>query len=397
MPNGTELGFDATETIKEDAGILEGLEGLEAELYRDYKFQTIMLEGVLNTDEIIRRGFRIDRHFVDKVVNDELLFSHLPQAVKKKNKLRSHKDLGKIFPDTEEGRAGKKREREALFDDFVKQHSLSPKSSQDDLSMFQDAFKMTKKAWKKRGGFSRDDFVRFARNRATDPDLIKSYQGWSEVVFSSLAMLCWEAIRLWKDPEVYEIKEVEVKKEEKESQTPGKAEEKKKGITFSPQMKLAAVGTVSVLFLAGIFYFMIEALLTSDQNPVKGLGESPFSKQKEFSHLSDKSWARNPQNSLALLLKKKEALTKKNEMEKTDKKIYYPVIKGVFEDYLDFTKRVQKDTRTLRECGYEVIEIKGPEAELLAGEKKYQQTIDRCAAQTRTGKTGRSPVAAGGI
>lgn len=374
MAEKTEFIIDNTEIIEEDAGILEGLEGLEAEFYKAFKFRVIMYGDVLNTDEIVRKGFLLDRNFVEKVVIDEVIFSQINQAVKRKLQIKSHTELHKIYPDTEEGKEKKRQEQESIFEKFIQQKSIASKASKDDEEMFKDTFDLTKKAWKKEGGFSSDDFSRFAKNRASDPELVDIYKGWFKIIFSSAVMLCWEAVRLRKNPEIFETAKA-AKEEEKEGAKEEEKEEKR-GFVIPPKIKLAAVGVLSSLLLSLVFYLTAKVLLTEKEKPHETSATAVY-QEVSFSHLCGKKWAHNPANDLMLIAKNK-VLLKKYPVEEPAKKVYYPLIQGPYEAYLDFKTRVDGHTKILEKCGYTMILIKGPEGELLEKEKKYLETVETC-------------------
>lgn len=374
MAEDTELTIDTTEVLEEETGILEGLEGLEAEFYRDFKFRVLMYEGVLHADEIVKKGFRLDRDFIEKVVIDEVIFSQLSQPTRRKYKLLSHKDLDALYPDTEEGKEEKRREQEIIFDRFVQEKSLGSKSSKDEQEMFKDAFDLTKKAWKKQGGFSSDDFHRFAKNRASDPELVKIYKKWFETIFSSAAMLCWEAIRLRKNPEIVELKK-EAAKEAIEEEPKG---EETAAVVVSPVMKFASVATLSFLVLSIIFYFTVSVLLKEKEKLPDTHGPALYEKM-DFSHLCGKKWAHNPANDLTLLANNKVSLKKYPvDVMESEKKVFYPLIQGPYEAHLDFKDRLDAHKNILEKCGYKVEFVDGPEGALLEKEKKYMDTVEEC-------------------
>lgn len=368
-----ELVFDVTEAIETEE-IPEGLEGLEAEFYKDYKFRVIKSGEVLNTDEIVKRGFRLDRTFIENVVTDEVLFSQTHQQVKRKHKMRTHADLRKIYPDTPEGKEQKDKDKEEIFDKFMREKSLGSKSSQDDIGMFEDTFELTKRAWKKQGGFSSDDFYRFARNRASDPELVKMYKAWFETLFSTAAMLCWEALRLRANPEVFEI----IEQKAPEIVEKAAVEEKKPLVVLSPRMKVALLGMGSGLAMAGFFYFALHILLTDTEEEKKiALKKPSLYENVVMPNLAGKKWAKNPQNDLILLAEKK-VFKKKYSDQEPEKVVYYPVLQGAFESYVGFRGRLDEDQEKLESCGYRVVLVKGPEAELLEKEGRHREYLKTC-------------------
>ena len=362
-----EIVFDVTETIEAE-DIPEGLEGLEAEFYKNYKFRVIKSGEMLNTDEIVKRGFRLDRTFVENVVIDEVLFSHSPQQVKRKHKLRTHKDLEKIYPDTPEGKTQKEKDKEEIFTKFMREKSIGAKSSQDDTAMFEDAFELTKRAWKKQGGFSGDDFYRFARNRASDPELVKMYKGWFEILFSSAAMLCWEAIRLRANPEVFEIAERKAPEEARKAEV---VEE----LPVRSRTKTALLGMGAGLAMAGFVYFATQVFLKRESTEPPD--RSSLYESMTMPDLTGKKWAKNPQNDLVLLAENK-VFKKKYVVEEPEKMVYYPVLPGAFESHLGLKDRMETDKKNLERCGYKVILVKGPEAPLLEKEGKYKEILKTC-------------------
>ena len=364
-----ELVFDVTETIEAE-DIPEGLEGLEAEFYKHYKFRVIKSGEMLNTDEIVKKGFRLDRTFVENVVTDEVLFSHSPQQVKRKNKLRTHKDLGKIYPDTPEGKAQKEKDKEEIFTKFIREKSIGSKSSKDDATMFEDAFELTRRAWKKQGGFSGDDFYRFARNRASDPELVKMYKGWFETLFSSAAMLCWEAIRLRANPEVFEIAEKKAPEEAEKSDVAAELP------AVRSKTKTALLGMGAGLAMAGIVYFSMHSFLKREKMELPDPNSSLY-ESMTMPDLTGKKWAKNPQNDLVLLAENK-VFKKKYVVEEPEKMVYYPIFPGAFESHLNFKDRLEADKKNLEQCGYKVVFVKGSEAPLLEKEGKYKEILETC-------------------
>lgn len=367
----TEILADDTEILEEDQ-MPEGLEGLEAEYYRDFKFKVIMYEDVLNTDVIIRQGFRLTKDFVDKVVIDEVIFSQMPMREKRRHRMRSHEDLSRVFPDTEEGRKKKIEKQSEIFNRFIQGNCLSSRSSQNDRDLFNDVFEITQKAWKKEEGFSSNDFHRFAKNRATDPDLIRLYKRWFENVFSSAAMLTWEAMRLRENPEILEEEKAPEKAEKKEEKTDVKPHP-----AISPRLKLGAIGLAGLLLISSVFYFSVKLLLHEEEIAKRSASEEDYRQGITFTHLCGKEWAHNNQNDL-LLLAQDKVKTKKYHVVKSEKRIYYPAIQGPFETYIHFKERLAMHKKVLVDCGYKVTFVKGPEATLLEKEKKYLEAEQNC-------------------
>ncbi len=388
---------DDAEKLAEQERILESLDGLEAELYRDFKFRVLMFEELLNTDEIIHNGFCLKRDFIEKVVIDELIFSQMPMREKKKKKMRSHKDLGVIFSDDEEGRAKKEKQKEEIFDNFIEKNCLGSKKSKDDLHMFKDTFELTKKAWKKDTGFSNDNFYRFAKNRASDPELVDIYKDWFETIFSAAAMLAWQAIRLRENPEVIEEK---VPAKEKEAgkeigKEEGEEEKKKKPIVLSPKIKLALMGIAATFFISTVFYFTIKALFKEEMKVKK---EEPEKKQPKLekvslTHLCGKKWVHNKQNDITLLGIRDKKSEEPIKQEESEKKIYYPMVQAPYEAYFSFRNRVDNHRKVLEKCGYKVVDVKGVEAALLEKEKKYLEFIEKCKKEASPKKMTPQPAA----